>query len=566
MRTQQNNKTTRLGPLHLKGKRELTLCFVLLLCLSPLLAVAEDWIYTTRPGDTLWDISRKHLKSVNYWSLLQQHNSINTAKTMAPGTRLSIPIPWLKQTPAPAIILNISGDVSYASAKDGKVTTLSVDKKTLSTGDRIITGQDGSATIKFADGSTLLLQKQSELILDTLSAFGSTGMVDTRMRLRKGRLETSVTPKTTPGSRYEITTPAAVAAVRGTQFRIGYQADDSIMLSEVVKGEIGVNAAGIDQAVPKGYGTIAEEGSPPLPPKALLAAPDLSQITKKILHLPYVIAWPEIESASAYRVQISTKQTIPTLMADQLTTLPQYSLDQLPSGKYQLVIRGIDDINLEGFNAQHNLELSTDFPIVKLQTPTNVAPLYNGNVSFKWQKPANVARYHLQVAPDKKFKSTTIDKVVDGTGFESPDTLASGQYAWRVAGIDRDGNEGAFSTPTVFTIKDLPKAPDVDVDIDGSNTKQANFSLQWPAVNGANQYVIQVAKDADFKDLIVNKTTDKNAYTATNPMPYGTYYYRAKSIVAKNIHSEYSATKQFVIEQHNSLVFWLWLLLLPLML
>ncbi|NOZ53146.1 MAG: LysM peptidoglycan-binding domain-containing protein [Gammaproteobacteria bacterium] len=547
-------------------KKAFVLSYILVLCLSPILAIAQDWAYTTRPGDTLWDISNKYLKNVNYWSRLQQHNSIDIAKKMPPGTRLLIPIAWLKHPPTPATILSISGDVSYVPAKNGKITKLSLDKKTLFAGDKILTGADGSATIKFADGSILLLQKQSELILDTLSSYGATGMIDTKVRLQKGRLETSVKPKKEPGSRYEITTPAAVAAVRGTQFRIEYKLKTEAMLSEVITGKIDVTGAGVHQNISKGYGTITKKGAAPLPPRALLPALDISQLAPKVLHLPYTITWPTLENAAIYRIQVSSEQISPTLLIDELINSTQYTLDKLTDGKYKLVIRGIDDIGLEGFNAQHNFELSTTFPIVELLAPNSSALFYDGKINFKWQKPDQTHRFHLQISSDKTFDTIKIDNIVDEASFAPAEALPPGEYVWRVAGIDAEGNKGAFSPAIVFTVRNLPQAPEINIKTDDVGAKQANFTMRWPAVSEASHYVIQVAKDAEFKNILVNQTTATNQYKPDKPLPYGTYYYRAKSIINTNIQSKYSTIRQFTIEQSNSLVFWLWLLLLPVML
>ncbi len=56
--------------------------------------------------------------------------------------------------------------------------------------------------------------------MDSLGSFDASGMVDTSVRLKKGRVENRVAPQK-PDSRYRIITPAAVAAVRGTEFRVG---------------------------------------------------------------------------------------------------------------------------------------------------------------------------------------------------------------------------------------------------------------------------------------------------------------------------------------------------------
>ena len=219
--------TTQASFTDLKFHRNIFTRFLLLLviagslCLMTTRAQAEDWIYTTRPGDTLWDISQKYLKSVNYWSRLQQLNNVDVAKQLAPGTKLRMPLSWLKSFAAPANLVSYSGEVQLRTA--GTDSALAVSgKQKINIGDTLITSNNGSALIQFADGSTLLLQKNSEVKFNTLSSFGDTGMVDTQLRLQQGRIETRVKPLRNPDSRFEITTPAAVAAVRGTEFRVSY--------------------------------------------------------------------------------------------------------------------------------------------------------------------------------------------------------------------------------------------------------------------------------------------------------------------------------------------------------
>ena len=70
----------------------------------------------------------------------------------------------------------------------------------LGIGTTLFTSADASLTLQFADGSRLLLHGGSELKLDKLSAYGATGMTDTRMRLPKGRTSSEVKPLRGSGS------------------------------------------------------------------------------------------------------------------------------------------------------------------------------------------------------------------------------------------------------------------------------------------------------------------------------------------------------------------------------
>ena len=85
-------------------------------------------------------------------------------------------------------------------------------------------------------------------------------MVDTRIRLNIGRVNTRV-EKQQPDSHYEITTPAAITAVRGTDFRLSTD-DEQISRTEVTEGFVAVSAGVFEKNLQHGYGIVAEKDKP----------------------------------------------------------------------------------------------------------------------------------------------------------------------------------------------------------------------------------------------------------------------------------------------------------------
>ena len=424
-----------------------------LFLLCPPIASAEEWTYTTRPNDTLWDISQKYLKSVTYWERLQKHNSVNIAKQLAPGTRLRIPLEWLKMQAVDATVVSITGKVELVRSESTKAVILS-SKESISIGSKIITGDNGSALIQFADSSTLLIQKNSQVVFNTLSSYGKTGMVDTRLRLQKGRVETSVTPMKNSGSRYEIKTPAAVAAVRGTQFRVAYENNQQTMASEVVKGEVSVAAEGIEQSLIKGFGTITEKGKAPQPPVKLLIQPDLKNIPNIVKYLPFTFKWPELENAVQYRVQISPAEQQNALIHESNQNSEQFTLNTLNDGQYILRIRGIDENGLEGFNAKRAFTLDTDFPVVTLISPAHKLETSNKALTFKWKLEKKAASYQLQIATDIQFSNLIVDQIsTKNTLTIEEGIIQDGDYFWRITAIDENKNKGKPSEAREFSIE-----------------------------------------------------------------------------------------------------------------
>ena len=214
--------------------------FALLALLSAATSHAQDWRYRVRPGDTVWDLSGKYLRGDVPWQRLQDYNRIADPYRLPPGTLMRLPVTWLKVQPAKATVVGVHG-AALAVDSGGKESSVAQGMQ-LGIGTRLRTAPGGSLTLQFADGSRLLLQGDSELVLDKLSAYGATGMTDTRLRLPKGRTSNEVQPLRGAASRYIIRTPTLMSSVRGTRFRVGSDGDAAQV--EVTEGHVQVDGAG----------------------------------------------------------------------------------------------------------------------------------------------------------------------------------------------------------------------------------------------------------------------------------------------------------------------------------
>src|SRR5688572_33039097 len=58
------------------------------------------WLYTARPGDTVWDLSRRYLSDWRRWPELQALNQIADPQRVPPGRIVRFPVAWLLSSPA----------------------------------------------------------------------------------------------------------------------------------------------------------------------------------------------------------------------------------------------------------------------------------------------------------------------------------------------------------------------------------------------------------------------------------------------------------------------------------
>ncbi len=429
------------------------LLLVLLAGMQLPLAQAEDWVYTTRPGDTLWDISKRFLKSERHWPRILKYNNIKDPKHLPPGKKIRIPYEWLQQKAANALLLSYSGHVSVWNHA-ARAVALKPDLA-LGLGFVVETGTQSSAIIRFADKSSLYVRENTRIRLDSISYNANTAMVDTRVRLETGRVESRVIPFRRSGNRFEIKTPTAVAAVRGTTFRVDF-GPDHVMLSEVVEGSIKVKNDLGEQVVTKGFGTIVEPGKPPLPPETLLPAVDLSRVANVYLNKSIRLRWPNLDKASAYRAMILSGGVPPRVLLDRTVKVASFHWRAATDGRFVLQVRAIAKSGLQGLPASKafsvGLETTNNLPPPKLYTPFDGARLLTAIPTLHWFSVKNALDYRVQVSRTQDFAQPLYDEIVSAQFFSLPSELKTGTYYWRVAAVSGELRMGSFSEAFRFHV------------------------------------------------------------------------------------------------------------------
>jgi hypothetical protein len=426
---------------------------------TPLSVSAEDWVYVVQPGDNVWFLSATLLKDVNHYQKLLQYNNITQPKPLQPGTQLRVPLAWLKQEPAKVKVVHSRGRTEVFRHSKRRAKSLRKGD-VLGLGDRIHTGPDSNVTLKFADGSTLVIQEQSEVVLDTLAVSANGIMVETRVRLNQGRGEVEVPTQRKPPPSFEIITPQSVTSVRGTRFRVETDSERNITLSEVMDGRVEVIAGGVTRVVTAGYGIVAQAGKPLRQPRPLLSRPNLSGLTARIERLPVAFVWPPVKDAKTYRIQIAPDDSFTALLIDTVLTTSNYTLTALSDGQYTLRIRAMDEFGLEGLSSDFGFTLDTRPDAAVTIGPEDGESSTETRPEFRW-KPVKGARgYHLQLARDWAFTEIILDVYVDAADYYK---MTSGQqglppnsYYWRVASLDKSGNESSFSNPKVTVVRSPP--------------------------------------------------------------------------------------------------------------
>lgn len=415
-----------------------------------------EWRYSVRPGDSLIRFAEQHLINPNDWRTLQTLNKITTPHRMRAGQIIRVPLHLVKQLPAPAEVSLSSGNAGVLKA-DTTIEPVTAGQK-LSAGAILVTADKSKLNIKFADGSIVSMQPNSVLKLDTLSIYSGGAMVDTTLRLQQGKLETEANPTHVLGNKMQIITPTAVAAVRGTIFRVS--TSDTAITQETLEGKVALIAAGDEVAVDKGFGSLSEGGAPPLPPILLIPAPEVDLLSRKLESLPATFSMPAQDGAVAWLGKVSTEASFNSIAAENLSQGNQLNFNDLPDGQYFLKVRAKDKQGLEGYDATHAFVLNAQPFSPKAVAPAQAMIIREPSPELTWTIIADAKTYLIELAKDAEFKELLETKQVANARYKLEKPLAAGQYFWRLASI-AGSDQGPYSAANTFSYKPKPIMPDI---------------------------------------------------------------------------------------------------------
>jgi hypothetical protein len=172
------------------------------------------------------------------------------------------PVP--KTTASPLTVLSINGGEVLVLKPGAKEWVRGEAGITLDKDYKVKTAADGQATVTFFEGSTIELKGNTEVGLAQLGMTGAASDIQIEQTL--GETISRVKKLADPASRYEIETPAAVAAVRGTTLYVGVAKEGTTNVGNI-EGLVAVTAQGVESMVPVDNHITVVPGSPPGEPQ-----------------------------------------------------------------------------------------------------------------------------------------------------------------------------------------------------------------------------------------------------------------------------------------------------------
>jgi hypothetical protein len=406
--------------------------------MSPLApAQTPDYQHTVKPGDTLEALARTLMEEPRRYPEVARHNKMGNQDQLKPGQTVLFPVQYLKMRPMDATVTAVKGAATLNGQSVGPGT------KFTGRGD-VATGQDGQMTIRLADGSEIRVQTNSKLNLSELKSNEAAGTRSARLDLKEGRLETDVTPNKGSSSRFEVKTPVAVTGVRGTSFRVASEAANA--KTEVLEGAVATSTPLGSVGVNQGFGTRADAGQPPAPPKELLAAPALTPLPPIVESNSPTLEVARVNGAARYRAMVALDERFERIVAEGVSDAPALRVAALADGEYFFRARAIDPAGLEGINANGKFRVKANPRAPEIDAPAPPANLVNAErieLNFSWRRVAEaLGGYRLEIADNAAFNNPQSFAVAETNLTVAFAAAPRRQVFWRVQSLDVTGQPG----------------------------------------------------------------------------------------------------------------------------
>ncbi|MDX1633619.1 MAG: FecR domain-containing protein [Marinobacter sp.] len=497
-----------------------------------------EWRYSLQAGESLSQVASDLLSPQYTSQQLAQYNRIGNPALLKGGDRIRIPLLWLKRQPEPATLVAASGQGYIRLGGNGQTLPLEA-SALLRAGDEVVT-QSGNATLRLADGSTVRVHPNSHLILNRLTQYGRSGMVDTRLRLERGQVSTEVEPLVEGGARFEIETPSAVSAVRGTRFSL--ESTSGVSRLRVTEGTVAFGPIGRSQPIPAGYSATVDARTPRLLDiRRLPPAPQTQPLPDQLTRLPVTLAWAD-DGAPAHQLEVFDAETGHPVLSRR-TQDTSMDLGQLDNGRYRVQVSALTGSGVPGLASEQEIDVALQAMAAELVSPAPGATVDDDMPEFRWELRSSNEVARLEVSEREDFGTLVASSEwAEDTSALPSRPLSPGQYYWRVV-TEAGGNSVASTEPRAVVVNGtLPPARIINI-----NYIDSQVRIFWQRVDTANNYLLQLAEDPSFRN-IVKEATVGDTTAALRLIPGRRYFVRLKALSEGPLASRWGPGRELFIE------------------
>ena len=525
--------------------RHIGLLTCLLLTAFPAAAAGEQVVeITVAKQATLIGLCTQYLENPAIWRQIARRNKLADPDLIFPGQRIKVPISMLKGMTLEGTVTLLKGTALRKSAGEEEWKPLML-HEALKVGTAIKTAKDSSVEITFEDGTSFLIRENSELAVVTAKK-GALHLLRS-LYLKSGKVISRIKSATGRDSRFEIETPSALAAARGTEYRVAVDNENNPRV-EALENSIDLSAADTTLMLHEGHGSIIRMNEAPTEPTRLLAPPEPQNIAALYGDRISVISFSGVQDAVRYNVFLTQdpagRQVVRT--AD-ITPDEQFRFEGLDDGSYYLFASSTGRDGLEGaLSGPQEIKVRRKpFPPT-LVAPAEHAALPEMPLKIQWHHVLGAAAYQIQIAKNPDFSGPLVESGDLRKTVYTAQDLSAGSYYLRARSLAEDGYAGDWSEVREFSV--VPLAPPSLRKPDADDNA---LYIEWEPLKDAAGYHLQIARDEAFSDIILDRRLAETKLVLENPPDPGKYYMRVAAVSSGQEASRFSRSGSFEIEKQK---------------
>lgn len=338
--------------------------------------------YVVKQGDTCLGIARERFGNGKRIDILHQYNDLGPSPhRLRPGQILRLPAPATEGADAELTLVRNQVETYTPDRRPGSL------HEKLLRGHKVGTAELSAAELTFVDTSRLQLSENTLIVV--LGQARVAGVSTPRMEtsLVNGTLRANLALLAGAGPGSLVRTEGSEVELAAGESKVSLDHRKTTRLA-VYRGRSKLRAAKKTVEVPEGFGSKAEIGTPPTPPRRLPAAPVWGQ------HLPESLAvaataelsasyqpgtGDDVPAPDAYHVQLARDREFRDIITDTRVPASVLTLEAkgLTPGPYFARVAAIDADEFEGpwNDAEHTTVALQPPPPAPAPTPVLPAPV-----------------------------------------------------------------------------------------------------------------------------------------------------------------------------------------------
>ncbi|MBM2816675.1 MAG: hypothetical protein HW421_3437 [Ignavibacteria bacterium] len=280
----------------------------------------------------------------------------------------------------------------------------------------------------------------------------------------------------------------------------------------------------------------------------VIGSPTLSFPENKTREVPLSgnLKWNGITGAELYKIHLAEDSLFMKIHADEILTGDTvYICKNLkPLTKYYWKVVAAANSGYGNWSGVWNF--TTSNAIIELKEPTHRADNLPLDITFIWDSINSMKYYHFQLSTDPSFKTLMIDSNKISKNEVSISGLKnSTYYYWSVRGVFRD-----TSTPwsNVWYFSTEIAVPKLLSPTNNAENLPINAEIAWQKVKASNYYHVQISKQKDFANIVIDTITAVLNYSYSNFDFNSQYYWRVRAFDGK-YYSSWSDVFKFLTQR-----------------